>query len=117
MADEKSWAASVFELVSQSIDQNLILSNMHDPEKITAYHEAGHAVIDLYQVFDFGCGECRASDRFGIAAQGHLGHPRVSGRHVGVHLGSLRVAIRHRCLGGVDPRRADRSGALCHCRI
>ncbi len=48
MADEKSWAASVFELVSQSIDQNLILSNMHDPEKITAYHEAGHAVIDLY---------------------------------------------------------------------
>ena len=48
MEKGESWADGVFEIVSNSIDKEIIPKKKHIPEKITAYHEAGHAVIDLY---------------------------------------------------------------------
>jgi ATP-dependent Zn protease len=48
MKREATWAEAVFEVVSRSLDHELIPRKKRSPKKITAYHEAGHAVIDLY---------------------------------------------------------------------
>jgi len=46
--NSKSWAEAVFEVVSSCFDRDLLPKKRRDPEKIIAYHEAGHAVLDLY---------------------------------------------------------------------
>ena len=42
----KAWADEVFELISRCFDQDLTPKKEGRKENITAYHEAGHAIID-----------------------------------------------------------------------
>jgi hypothetical protein len=44
----QAWADEVFELISRCFDRDLTPKKEGRIENITAYHEAGHATIDLY---------------------------------------------------------------------
>jgi hypothetical protein len=44
----ESFINGVFDTISKCINRDLLSQKEHDPERATAYHEAGHAVLGLY---------------------------------------------------------------------